>query len=343
MSKLSALVLLLSLPFMVLSHRTMNTFTIFPASGPESLVFDLAGQGPYTSVSDGRILKYNGAYVGCEEFAYASPIRTKEECDSTTDPDLGPTCGRPLGLGFNYRTEELYIADAYFGLCKVGPKGGLAKQLATSAEGGPFKWLDALEVDSRTGIVYFTDLSTKYTMKEITEVARTRDPTGRVMSYDPVTKEVNVLMSGLPGPGGLAVSKDSAFILISLYFGDKILKYWLEGPKAGTGEPILSVPGPTNIKRTWLGDFWIATNLIIQKPAPVNIPGGVKVDESGTVLESLTFGGIYNNSAITEVQEYDGSYYIGSLYLPFAATSKEKILGDPWFSLDEIDFQGSLA
>ncbi|KAK6252050.1 hypothetical protein QUC31_013770 [Theobroma cacao] len=37
-----------------------------------------------------------------------------------------PTCGRPLGLKFNYETFNLYIADAYFGLPVVGSNGGVA-------------------------------------------------------------------------------------------------------------------------------------------------------------------------------------------------------------------------
>lgn len=60
---------------MALSHRTLKTFTIFPAPEPESLAFDLTGQGPYVSVSDGRILKYEKPEIGFVEFAYASPIR----------------------------------------------------------------------------------------------------------------------------------------------------------------------------------------------------------------------------------------------------------------------------
>ncbi|CAL5333810.1 unnamed protein product [Camellia sinensis] len=35
-------------------------------------------------------------------------------------------CGRPLGLRFDKKTGDLYIADAYFGLQVVGPNGGLA-------------------------------------------------------------------------------------------------------------------------------------------------------------------------------------------------------------------------
>ena len=71
-------------------------------------------------------------------------------------------CGRPLGLKFNTATCDLYIADAYYGLAVVGPGGGLAKALATFVEGVPLKFTNALDIDTKTGEVYFTDSSTKF-------------------------------------------------------------------------------------------------------------------------------------------------------------------------------------
>lgn len=43
------------------------------ATGPESLVFDPSGGGPYTGVADGRILKWDGA--DWVEFAVTSSER----------------------------------------------------------------------------------------------------------------------------------------------------------------------------------------------------------------------------------------------------------------------------
>ena len=43
--------------------------------GPETLVFDCDGEGPYTGVSDGRILKWHGSEVGWKDFAVTSPLR----------------------------------------------------------------------------------------------------------------------------------------------------------------------------------------------------------------------------------------------------------------------------
>ena len=70
-------------------------------------------------------------------------------------------CGRPLGLRFDKRNGELYIADSYFGLMKVGPEGGLATSLVTEAEGVPLRFTNDLDIDDE-GNVYFTDSSTKY-------------------------------------------------------------------------------------------------------------------------------------------------------------------------------------
>ncbi|XP_052295886.1 protein STRICTOSIDINE SYNTHASE-LIKE 10-like [Citrus sinensis] len=109
--------------------------------GPESLAFDCGGEGPYVSVSDGRSLKWRGSKLGWTQFATTTPYcclwkariimkfvesvylirRLRRLCDGSTSPRLEPWCGRPLGIEFSPVTCDLYIADAYFGLPKVGP------------------------------------------------------------------------------------------------------------------------------------------------------------------------------------------------------------------------------
>lgn len=70
-------------------------------------------------------------------------------------------CGRPLGLRFHKKTGDLYIADAYFGLLKVGSNGGLATPLTTEAEGVPLNFTNDLDIDEE-GNIYFTDSSTNF-------------------------------------------------------------------------------------------------------------------------------------------------------------------------------------
>ena len=81
-------------------------------------------------------------------------------CDGSINPAMEQICGRPLGLKFNEVTCELYIVDAYFGLMVVGRNGGVAKQLAISAEGVPLQFINALDIDQNTRVVYFIHTST---------------------------------------------------------------------------------------------------------------------------------------------------------------------------------------
>lgn len=61
------------------SVLTLSNFTRLPlplgVNGPEALAFDSSGGGPYTGVSDGRVLKYECRDSGFTEFAYTTPTR----------------------------------------------------------------------------------------------------------------------------------------------------------------------------------------------------------------------------------------------------------------------------
>ncbi|KAL6629116.1 hypothetical protein ACP70R_028881 [Stipagrostis hirtigluma subsp. patula] len=128
--------------------------------GPESVAFDGAGAGPYSGVSDGRVLKWNGPARGWSTYAYspgydarvcaASRLRPAELTESR--------CGRPLGLQFHRESGDLYIADAYKGLMRVAPGGGEATVLVTEAEGVPLSFTNGVDVDQVTGDVFLESL-----------------------------------------------------------------------------------------------------------------------------------------------------------------------------------------
>ena len=71
-------------------------------------------------------------------------------------------CGRPLGLQFHRASGDLYYADAYLGLMRVGRRGGLAEVVATEAGGAPLYFVNGVDVDQETRHVYFTDSSATY-------------------------------------------------------------------------------------------------------------------------------------------------------------------------------------
>lgn len=60
------------------THDYLHSSTVISvtgAVGPESLIFDPNGEGPYTGVADGRILKWTGDGRGWTDFAVTSSDR----------------------------------------------------------------------------------------------------------------------------------------------------------------------------------------------------------------------------------------------------------------------------
>jgi len=68
-------------------------------------------------------------------------------------------------LSFNHQTGDLYVADAYYGLVKVRPDGANVTQLVGPEQANSTKFADGLDVDSDTGVVYFTEASTNFQLK----------------------------------------------------------------------------------------------------------------------------------------------------------------------------------
>ncbi|KAF7827900.1 protein STRICTOSIDINE SYNTHASE-LIKE 10-like [Senna tora] len=335
-----------------------EVITLPQVSGPESLAFDCNGEGPYVGVSDGRILKWRGNGEGWVEFAVTSHQRLgavqhwtgereksvqlcvslsclvwdRKLCDWSTDQKKEATCGRPLGLKFDPKTCNLYIADAYFGLLMVGPNGGVAQQLATCAnDGAPFQFLNALDIDHQTGVIYFTDSSTLFQRWEYQVIVLTGDKTGRLLKYDPKSKKAQVLLKGLAFPNGVALSQDASFLLLAESTFHIIHKVWLRGSRAYTYQLFaLLERSPDNIKRNQNGDFWVALNSYratlrsaaknqTEIPWRKEDPVGVKFDEKGEIMEVLDGRGGQELESVSEVEEHDGRLWIGSIDKSYVA------------------------
>ena len=64
-----------------------------PAFGPESLAFDHRGDGPYTGVSNGRVLRWRGPLRGWTEFAHNHKHEYARACRSiVVDPPPANVC-----------------------------------------------------------------------------------------------------------------------------------------------------------------------------------------------------------------------------------------------------------
>ncbi|CAK9191757.1 unnamed protein product [Sphagnum troendelagicum] len=318
--------------------------------GPESVTFDARGRGPYTGISDGRVMRYDGPELGWSTFAYTSRNRS-DICTPKTPPapDLAHEhiCGRPLGLRFEKKTGNLWIADAYFGILKVGPEGGQAEPVITEIDGIPMRFSNDLDFDE-DGVLYFTDSSTKWSRRQFFLSILEAEDTGRFLKYDPKTKEPTVLIKNLRFPNGVAVSKDGSFVVLCETRGGRLLRYWLKGEKKGTHEMFALLPGwPDNVRRNPNGDFWVAIHalrttgdmyfgmfpwlryLAVRFPVPQKylyklFTGRlhamvIRYGPDGSIKEVLEDQTGKVVQFVSEVEEHDGKLYLGSVLLPHLA------------------------
>ncbi|ESQ27763.1 hypothetical protein EUTSA_v10018854mg [Eutrema salsugineum] len=322
-SMIFLVLLLLSLSSAVISDDASFQKLPLPEnrSGPEAFAFDSTGKGFYTSVSGGKILKYTPE-TGYVDFAQITESSNSSWCDGVLGTALAGRCGRPAGIAFNEKTGDLYVADAPLGLHVVSPNGGLAVKIADSVDGKPFKFLDGLDVDPTTGVVYFTSFSSRFTPLQVVIALGLKDATGKLYKYDPSTKVVTVLMEGLSGSAGCAVSSDGSFVLVSQFTKSNIKRYWIKGPKAGSSEDFTnSVSNPDNIRRIGsTGNFWVAS--VVNKIVVPTNPSAVKVNSDGEVLQTIPLKDQFGDTLLSEVNEFDGSLYIGTLTGPFAGILK---------------------
>ncbi|WZZ05856.1 hypothetical protein YC2023_091777 [Brassica napus] len=148
---------------------------------------------------------------------------------------------------------------------------------------------------------------------------RLDDASGKLYKYDPSTKVITVLMEGLGGAAGCTVSSDGSFVLVSQFTKYNIIRYWIKGPKAGSSEDFSNSPSrlhPSSIRRIGsTGNFWIAAEQRVTNETAV-----AKVDSNGEVLQRIYLPLLYD--FLSEVNEFDGSLYFGSLTERYVGTLK---------------------
>ncbi|WVZ64788.1 hypothetical protein U9M48_014262 [Paspalum notatum var. saurae] len=281
-----------------------------PVSGPESLAFDGRGGGPYSGVSDGRILRWQGRLRGWTDFAYNSKHKSVAICSPEKKLVVPESvCGRPLGLQFHRRSGDLYVADAYLGLLRVPARGGLAEVVAAEAGGVPFNFLNGLDVDQRTGDVYFTDSSTTFRRSDYQLVVALGDATGRLLRYDWRARRVAVLHGELSYPNGVAVSADGTHVVVAHTALCELRRYWVRGARAGTSEPFAELPGyPDNVRPDGSGGYWVALSGGGGggDAAPPTV--AVRVSREGNVTEALDG---FSFVSVSEVAERGGALWLG--------------------------------
>ncbi|KAJ0012640.1 hypothetical protein NQD34_016974 [Periophthalmus magnuspinnatus] len=332
---------------LAVNTRLQNGYRLFTGKlhGPESFAADEQGN-VYTGTVDGKLWR-----IGPDDSLtlITHMGQNLEECGIS--PEFEPLCGRPHGIRLN-GDGELIVADSYLGLFSVNTQSGEKTQLLSNSQGAngvPFAFLNGLEISSKTGIIYFTDSSSRWGRRHVKLEVIELNNLGRLLSYDPQTRQVRVLLDLLFMPNGIALSPEEDFLLFAETSIGRIMRYWLKGDKAGTKEVVMDnmIGYPDNIRLSDHGTFLVGIttprfrkfmppflDLIAPYPAIKRFLAkvvpltwyNILLPRYALVLELGMDGNLLGSHhdpegrltwAISEVFQHRGRTYLGNTELPF--------------------------
>jgi sugar lactone lactonase YvrE len=242
-------------------------------------------------------------------------------------------------LGIEVSGGIIYIADAHKGLLSLTESGEL-KTLTDQVDGTPILYADDLDI-ATNGVIYFSDASTKFGAADngttmaasLLEIMESQG-TGRVLAYDPRTRQTTTIAKGLVFPNGVAMHPDGS-VLVNETGRYRVLKI---DPETGRmTDWIANMPGfPDNINPGPNGTYflglisprskWLDENSA--KPAArklaMRLPPSmrpkaehyghiVQLDASGNVLRTFQDpAGNYHDA--TGAIVHDGFLYVTSLH-----------------------------
>jgi sugar lactone lactonase YvrE len=171
--------------------------------------------------------------------------------------------GRPLGIEAA-PDGTLLVANAYLGLQHVSIDGRVTT-LLNRIDDKPLVYANDVAI-ALDGSVYFTESSTRFGAERYggTYAAGLLDIVehgahGRVIEYDSSTRRARVLIDGLNFANGISISEDDSYLLVIETGHYRVLRFWLQGPRAGQTEILIdNLPGfPDNVNNGDHGRYWI--------------------------------------------------------------------------------------
>jgi len=282
---------------------------------PEGVAIDAEGR-IYTGLEDGRIMRLKADGGQPEVFARME--------------------GRPLGMEFD-GAGNLIIAGGDKGLLSVNREGSQTVLTTEAQDKKAFRCVNDLAV-AADGVIYFSDSSFKYPISIYKEDLFEHRPNGRLLAFDPQTRQTRIVLDGVHFANGVAVSPDQSFVVVSETGKYRVLRVWLKGERAGQSEIFIdNLPGfPDNISANGRDGFWLALvtprNRLLDallprpflrkvvlrlpqfmQPAPKRYAFVLGLDKNGRVTHNLQDPSGKSFALVSSVLEHQGKLYLGSI------------------------------
>lgn len=302
------------------SNRKLAGFALLAPElrGPESIAVD--GQGAlYTGTLDGKVVRIdpNGR------------ARTLARIE-----------GRPLGMRV-LADGSLVVAVARRGvLLRIDPKTvpATVETLADGYRGRRFVFADDVE-PLPDGTLLFTEASARFDVDEYELDGLEHRPSGNLFAFDPRTRSVALVRSGLVFANGVAAAGDGSYALVTETWAYRVRRVFLSGPRTGHSDIVIdNLPGfPDNVTYDRERDlFWVALasprdpgldaisglpfvrKMVARlpkalRPGPQRHAMAVAIRGDGTLVGYLDDARAESYSPLTSVVAGAGHLYLGSL------------------------------
>ncbi|EAA00849.5 AGAP001732-PA [Anopheles gambiae str. PEST] len=245
---------------------------------PEGIA--VRGNATYVTVYGGKILELG------DQGSVRTVAKLGPDCVGTYSERI---CGRPLGLDFDTKGNNLIVADPYLGIWQVHIKTGDKKLLvpkdkaiivedreqSSSSSSEAARKLRTRQPNipngvavARNGDFYWSDTASDFIFEDAIQ-ALLCNPSGRLLHYSRAEGRSRVLIDEVYGANGVVLSPDESFVLVGELGGQLIRRYYLKGPKAGTHDVFVDgLPGAVDNLNGDATGFWVGLVIAADESNP---------------------------------------------------------------------------
>ncbi|EFA84790.1 strictosidine synthase family protein [Heterostelium album PN500] len=211
--------------------------------GPESISFNRNGD-LYFSTGSGEIRYMKAPFDFIDSISIGKPMNSYHYVH---------TGGRPLGIDFD-RDDNLLIADSAKGLFRVDKDSGDMILLTATVNNTKLNFVNDVTSNFEDGLIYFSDSTKLAPFLDNSGDWNTKIPSlytcatsaqfGKLLSYDPATKQTKILLEGISYANGVALDEKGESLYLVETCRYRVIKYWLKGPNTGKSHVIVdNLPG----------------------------------------------------------------------------------------------------